>query len=347
MKKFLVYILSVYVPLLSGIALINYIVDPGHIYSRDQVDDIIEGARMGLNVVNVSDIDDRVYKKKLAELYHDRIFDYLVIGSSRSMTISEDCLNGASLLNLGVSGCKLEEMIAYYQICKENRISYKNVIIGTDPSLFNQNDGDERWKSIASEFYEYKGIDNGNATNEFKLTLIQNLFSPTYFRSSIIEIPKLKSSTMKLKYAKTYKNEGITKRTDGSIYYGKEYREKPQSWVDDDAATHWHGMFNRFDNFSEERCQIFEDLIASFRQDDVKIYFWCCPYHPVFYKRILKLKGMPVSIDYVYQYARDNGFKLIGAFNPNDIELTNKDFYDAFHLRKEVVDKLIIRGLGR
>ena len=345
MKKFIIYVLSIVIPIFGGMALVNYLVDPGHIYSSSYIEDVVEGARRGLCVTNVGNMDERIFKKKLIEVYKGKEFDYLVIGSSRVMTISEDCLNGSTLLNLGVSGSKLEDMIALYQICKENGVTFKNVIIGADPTLFNENDNDNRWESIGSYYYAYKGRKSIDTNFEFQITLIENLFSPSYFKSAVSDIPTAFEGNAKIEYVKTFINDGGTKRPDGSIYYAKEYRENPQSWVDADATTCCHGSFYNFDSFSEERKSIFIEFVETLHNNGTNIIIWCCPYHPLFYKRALEMKGLPPSISFISEYAEEHGYKLIGSFNPEDLSLTNKDFYDGFHVRKEVVDKIIQKSL--
>lgn len=345
MKKFIIYVLSIIVPIFGGMALVNYLVDPGHIYSDSYIEDVVEGARKGLCVTNVGNMDERIFKKKLIEIYKGKAFDYLAIGSSRVMTISEDCLKGGTLLNLGVSGSKLEDMIALYQICKENGITFNNVIIGTDPTLFNENDNDSRWESIGSYYYAYKGAESINTNWEFQKTLIQNLFSPSYFQSTVRDIPTTLEKSDKIKYVKTYINDGGTKRPDGSIYYPKEYRENPQSFVDADATTCCHASFNNFESFSEDRKNIFTEFVETLHNKGANIIIWCCPYHPIFYKRALEMKGLPPSISFITKYAKEKGFKLIGSFNPEDLSLTNKDFYDGFHVRKETVDEILLKSL--
>ena len=205
------------------------------------------------------------------------------------MTISEDCLNGSTLLNLGVSGSKLEDMIALYQICKENEVTFKNVIIGADPTLFNENDNDNRWESIGSYYYAYKGRKSIDTNLEFQITLIENLFSPSYFKSAVSDIPTAFEGNAKIEYVKTFINDGGTKRPDGSIYYAKEYRENPQSWVDADATTCCHGSFYNFESFSEERKNIFIEFVETLHNNGTNIIIWCCPYHPIFYKRALEI----------------------------------------------------------
>lgn len=345
MKKFIIYVLTTIIPIFGGIALINYVVDPGHIYSSSYIDNVVEGARKGLCVANVSNMDERIFKKKLTEVYRGKKFDYLIIGSSRVMTISEDCLKGGKALNLGVSGSKLEDMVALYQICKENGISFKNVIIGTDPTLFNANDKDSRWKSIGSYYNAYKGDNNYDVNKAFKITLLKNLFSPSYFKSAIKGIPSALVRSAKLEYVESYMNDGGTKRPDGSIYYAKEYRENPQSWVDNDAVTCKHGSFNDFTSFSEDRKAIFTEFVETLNSNGSNIIILCCPYHPIFYKRAIAMKGLPPSITFIKEYAKNNNYKIIGSFNPDDLGLTRKDFYDGFHVRKETVDRILLNEL--
>ena len=345
MKKFIIYVLSIIIPVFGGMALINFLVDPGHVYSSSYIEDVVEGARRGLCVTNVGNMDERIFKKKLIEVYKDKEFDYLVIGSSRVMTISEDCLSGSTLLNLGVSGSKLEDMIALYQICKENGITFKNVIIGTDPTLFNANDKDSRWESIGSYYYAYNGAGNIDTESEFQRTLIQNLFSPSYFQSSIKAIPNALAGSLKIQYVKTYINEGGAKRPDGSIYYAREYRETPQPSVDADAVTCCHGSFNNFNSFSEERKRIYTEFVETLHNSGANIIIWCCPYHPIFYKRALEMKGLPPSISFISKFSKESGFKIIGSFNPDDLGLSNKDFYDGFHVKKETVDRILLKAL--
>lgn len=346
MRKFILYVLSIVVPVFGGMAITNYIIDPGYIYSNcSYIDEVVEGAKRGLNVTNVVNMDERIFKKKLIEVYRGKAFDYLIIGSSRVMTISEDCLKGASALNLGVSGSKLEDMVALYQICKENNVTFKNVIIGVDPTLFNANDNDNRWESIGFYYYAFKGAKGNDSELNYQKTLIQNLFSPSYFKSAITNLPSASLGESKIEYVKTFINDGATKRPDGSIYYDKKYRESQQTTVDADAATCCHGSFNNFNSFSEERKVIFTDFVETMHRNGANIIMWCCPYHPIFYKRAIAMTGLPLSISFIQKYAKSNNFRIIGSFNPDELGLTREDFYDGFHVKKETVDRIISNEL--
>ena len=49
---------------------------------------------------------------------------------------------------------------------------------------------------------------------------------------------------------------------------------------------------------------------------------------------------MVEGFDYIDNYAKKNGFKIISSFNPDDVGFKNTDFYDAAHSRKESIDRL-------
>lgn len=346
MRKFLIYLSIVLPVVLGGLALVNYLIDPGHIYSTRYIDEVIEGARRGLNATNVSNIDERIYKKKLIELYKGKSFDYLVLGSSRVLTISEDALNGKSLINLGVSGCTLQDMMAFFQICKKQSIHYKHVIIGVDPALFNANNDDSRWKSIAEYYASFIGEKNTERNYE----PLANLFSPSYFKSAIDYLPKLFDDKNKIRYTKTVRNgggtlrnaaEGGTRRPDGSIYYAKNFIEKPQTEVDKHAETYSHGSFKDFQSLSENQTDRFIQLLNAIRTEGADVTFFRCPYHPIFYKRIVRMQGVQESMAWIERYASENSIPLIASFNPADVGFHNTDFYDGVHVRKESIDRLI------
>ena len=69
------------------------------------------------------------------------------------------------------------------------------------------------------------------------------------------------------------------------------------------------------------------------------------PLHPLSYKKIRELKGARDAFEFVDRYAKENNIPLIGSFNPADEGLTESDFYDGPHVRKEIMDKIVEREL--
>ena len=339
MKRFVLYIGGIIIVTFCGIASVNYSIDPGHIYSMDNLDGIIEGVKGGQNVEGVTNINERLYKTKLIEINKGKTFDYIALGSSRVMTLSEDALNGESLRNLGVSGCKIEDMIALYQICLSNNVRFSNAIIAADPTFFNAFDDDTRWHSIKNYYDVFMDVKSEGSYDWYKL---ENLFSASYFQSSVEALPNEISGKNQLHYVDTYINDGFTNRTDGSIYYDRNYRNRPQDVIDKEAMTWKHGSFNQFDTISHERVELFERLINRMKSDGVNVIFLQTPFHPVFYQRIFKIQGVVDAINYINIFAQKNDIDIIGSFNPSIVNFANNDFYDAAHPRKESLDVMLI-----
>jgi hypothetical protein len=327
----------------GGIAFVNYTVDPGNIYhSQECIDKIIEGIKKGYNVEGITNLDERLYKLRFAELHKGENFDYLALGSSRILTISEDMLNGSSLINLGISGCHIEELIAFYQICKDFNIHFSNVLVAADPSLFNGHEIDDRWTSTYLDYYfnEFMGICATEQKRDWRT--VWNFFSVSYFKAALKSY--MEDHTI-LTYVKTVKNNGNTFLTDGSFYWGKSVRETPQSVVDEEAKTELFNLYNNFDSISSKRVALFTRLIEGIKGDNVTIYFVCPPFHPIFYKKLLNTKGAVDAFNLIDSFAINNNIPIIGSFNPADEGLNKSNFYDGPHVRIECLEKIVKREL--
>ena len=343
MKHFVCYMVTLFVIVFGGIALVNYTFDPAHVYgSKKCIDTIIEGIKKGYNVEGITNLDERLYKLKYAELHKGEAFDYLALGSSRILTVSEDILHGASIMNLAISGCQIEEIIAYYQICKDFSIHVSNVLIAVDPSLFNGHNIDGRWESKSLRYYYDEYMGNSTTEQGTNVDLVWNLFSVPYFKVALLSGMTPKDT---LTYVKTAMNKGATYRTDGSYYWSKSVREAPQSVVDEKAQTIHFNLYEDFNDISEERIALFKRLMEGFKADCVRVYLVRCPFHPIFYNKLLKTKGAIVAFNYIDSYAKNNHIPLIGSFNPADEGLDSSGFYDGPHVRKEYLDKIVEREL--
>lgn len=341
MKKLLLYLVCVFLPIITGVAITNYVLDPGEAYSNQFTDRIIEAHSKQLNVTNAPiNLDDRSYKRKLCELYRGKTFDYLVLGHSRAQSVSSDMFKGASLLNLWVGGGQLEESVAFYEICKENNIRYKHVILCADPAaLFNENYADTRWRSLGDYYYRFL---NKKKEFHFDFTRIENLFSFSYFQTA------LKQDTPEdMKFVKSIENKGRTYRADGSMGFAESTRKRSQVEVDNAARTEMPVMFNDFTTLSEERLQVFDALVQAIRKDGADVYLLCSPYHPLFYKRIENVEGLRDGMKYIEEYAKKNHIEMIGHFNSNqDVAFSNKDFIDHAHQRRDYIVRLLRNHLG-
>lgn len=337
MRHFVILVSSYLILIFSVIAIINYYVDPSHYYyARDKyVNKVLSGLNDGKNVVIYANIDERSLQEKFALSHKNDSFDYVILGGSRVMTISEDAFHGSKVLNLGVSGGMIEDIIAYYELCRENGISTNNIILGIDPTLFNESIIHPEWRTIGKYYFNFMGLKTPFLS--FDNELIKNLFSPSYFRSSIKTIPNLQKNRS-VDISDTYINDGFTRRKDGSIYYNIEKRNASMKQVDAEADS--KGVWYDYESLSETRVKTFEFFVNQLCEGEAKVYFFRCPYHPLFYKKIKGLGGIKKGADYIEKYAKKHDIELIGDYNPDLMGYTKECFYDANHVRKEIIDEL-------
>jgi len=163
---------------------VNYYGDAGSIFHKGKVAQIAEYLVEGYNVANVDNIDERDLQRSIIKL-SKTIPSVIVLGSSRIMLIHADYFKTNSFMNHGVSGASIEDMIAIYQLYKMKGMLPKIILIGIDPWIFNKNNGQGRWKTLATEYESFFSSET-NIKNSFThFDKYYQLFSPSYFQSSV------------------------------------------------------------------------------------------------------------------------------------------------------------------
>ena len=314
-------------------------VDPAFVLNATYMNKVILGVQQGYNVTNLTNLDERKFKRSIAQAHSNEEISFLIIGPSQIMTASKEAFpDTCSMLNLGMSACRIEDYIAMYEICKEYNISYKNIIIAIDPSLFNGSCEEKRWESNSLYYYRFFGKKDKSQISKI-YAYIKNLFSLSYFQESWKML--MSSGLPEVKYTDIFENELSTYDANGSLTYGKKYRETPQSETDS-LALYWeHGTFMNYTEISHDKKEQFEQLINALKSDSTKIYFAFCPYHPLFYPRLTNGYGFSKAVDYLYNYAQENDIKIIGSYNPNEVGFDNTFYYDAAHARKVHINNMI------
>lgn len=337
MKRFLIYAFIIVVPILTGIGIVNYVVDPAHVLNKQMQRFIADGIGQGYSITNLINQDERIFKRNVAEVYSKDTIDYLILGPSQIMTITSP-VDSITVLNLGVSACRIQDYLAFYEICKEYGIHYVNVLVAIDPSLFNEEFVDVRWKSNSQYYYRFK-----NRKDEIKIVDdFEKLFSVSYFQEAI---KSLQSSEPQMEPCYTKETENINSTYDcfGSLTYGETYREMAQSKTDSLASNELHGSFANYNSLSMSTQKDFELLFDSLRITGANIYIVESPYHPMLYDRLMESKGFCQAVEYIEQFAVTNNIRLCGTYNPSDAGLKNESFYDGAHMKKEIANEFLFR----
>lgn len=315
-------------------ASINYFVDPAHVFSSDTyTEQMINILKSGHNVTNVSEFNYRILRKRMVEIHNNEHFDYLIIGDSRIIQISEDMMN-KKILNLGLSAGIFSEFVALYELCKEENITYDNLIINLSPFSFcEQNKKAQNDGSLDKYFFNFTKI---QIQEDFKLSMYVNLVELSYLKLSIKSLIKtlVGMHTSPMATDKT-QNEKTTIRLDGSRYFPTDIQ---QGEVDKAAAV-MPITFNY--KSSPMLLRVFQKLIDDCKNNNVKLFLLKVPYHPTFYKKQYDNKLSAYQISMVDSIAKMNNVQMFGSYNPKDIGFTNHDFYDGAHLRYSSETKFV------
>ena len=317
-------------PIVVVVSIVNYCVDPAGIYHGEEyADKIIFGLQKMKNVTNVDCCcNQRIFKKKYAELCKNKHYNYLILGSSRVLEISENIIP-AMLLNLGMFSSGIQDIIAMHEICAENKISYDTIIIGMDfYTLSYRNDAS--WKEIDEYFYRFI---KKNKLFHCNIEKIRNIFSVSYFQQAINK----KRGNVEYVDFWCSQNEGLTFHTDGSACFPVSMRTRSEREVNHLARN------NKLEiqNISSDNIEYMELLIKDLISRNIKIYFFFAPYHPIYYYRLKKDKNAAENERLLHTIAERFGIDTIGSFDPEAGGFVCSDFYDATHPKTETIDRIL------
>lgn len=326
----------------------NYFIDPANLFkSTSYYEEIARVLLNGKNIARLSNFDERLVKKYYIEGLTEKK-EIVVLGSSRVMLLDSDMFPEHSFFNSSVSSASLEDDIALYWMLRKKELTPHVVIIGLDPWILNKSNGNTAYKSIQKEYEEGLAYSKGSSKEKFSLpfsTKYTQLISPGYFQTSFkMWIDNLgKEKNTETFYETSDKiSDNIMRRADGSINYGIKYRSAGREEVDSLAATFVRdpSMLNNFNRLDPELISNFEAFVKILKEDKVAVIFYLPPYHPVVYKSLVtseRYKTILEAQSYFEKYAQDNNIKLLGSYNPADMELGEDDFYDAMHQDLESV----------
>lgn len=348
--KFLWIVFSVFMALLMTIAAVNYRYDPANLFGGDAYEAGI--ARLlseGKNVANVTDYDERVLQKYYVEQLSSSK-DVLVLGSSRSMNIGARQFPGKAFFNASVSGATLEDYYAIIQLYRARNLLPNMIVLGVDPWIFNQNNGQTRWKSLEAEyrqslFLKKPGEVRLTPAGGKNLSRYQQLFSLDYFQASI----KTKKRKARGYYATSDTQLDVNIRiADGSISYRREFALRKTEEVSEVArrmaAKKPLYSLDKFSELDPTYISRFEGLIARLREEGVEVVLFLPPYHPDMYAAMMNKGSSALLVAeaerYIRRFAEQQHLFVLGAYAPDSALCDRDEFFDEMHPRPTCINKI-------
>lgn len=348
MRKFALKIFGFF-PILLLVILINWKIDPANIYQKEYEGNAANILISGQNIVGMNNYDERIFQEKIIEK-SKKCPDTIILGSSRIMTLSSDAIEIENYWNHGMSGAGLFDYIGILGIYKKYGKMPKKIIIGVDPWILNDENGDTRYQSIMLYINEFKMLFNNKDKASFKIPSFDKelqLLSLSYFQSSIEFIIKT-SNGKRCDYYGTLEKDGHENRIryiDGSIEYEKNIREISVEKVNNLAKSYIAGEIYQIENYKElskKNSLMFEKMVEYLQENGIQICFYLSPYHPLVYNYLKENKDYQMVLqaeDYFRDIAKKRKIQVYGSYDPFLLECEENDFQDGMHLKRSSMSK--------
>lgn len=342
MKRFLIKILLWGLPMLLIIVLVNYYGDAANLYKTDLEKSMARIIMKDLNVTNIKNFNDRMFQKEIANLKKSPP-QILVMGSSRTMLIGSNFFPKKDIYNSSVSGASLEDLVAIYQIYKERKLSPYKIIIGIDPWIFNKNNEQVRWKSLADYYYRFLNRNQVNLSYVWDKYL--QLISLSYFQSSVRNMPKRIFDKSGPEATTQIRNQTNTWLTDGSLTYPEKFRNTTIDQIESKIHAYKTGEIYSIENFekiSQNNWTHFKMLVEDMEKNDIEIEFLLAPYPPSVYDKLEKEYLMVhLTEEKILKLADSKNIKVYGSYNPYKLEMNIEHFYDGMHANEKGIQKIL------
>ena len=359
-----------FLPLLLLMVGINAHVDPGNVLGTGERERrLAEDLQAGHEVRVASGYDEMLLQRRCAERMHRRV-DVLILGSSRSMTISAASFPGRTIWNGSVSSAAIEDYIAIEQAFEDRGLRPRAVLIGLDPWVLS---APLRNASVALDAERQRGLKRiglGSGAERGALPPARSarsryleLLSPAYFQASLSVLASggwasLREGRRRVsgEPQASMVAAGNLVHPDGSLAWGprledrttEEVRQLARSYAARPPAALLAG------ELLPERRRLLEAFVARLQDDGVAVAFWLAPFHPDTYP-ILRASEPPSIIEAAESafraLAASRGVPVIGSFDPSAAGARPEDFVDEHHLRRGATLRLLggagVSALGR
>lgn len=340
-------------PVLFALVFTNCYIDPAnvfHDYSEEIAESIVSGNATHFGGSNVN---EREVKHNLIMKMPDEV-GCIAVGPSLVMGVSSEMVGSDAFYNLGESWASFYDILAQFGLMEVYGKKAKRVVFCVDSFFFDNNilKFDLRYEGL-KEYADYMiGILNGEKAEipqERNLkeieTKVRQLFSVTYFQAAIDLVQTENAyvvgerwGTVKKDFNKDYY------RPDASWAYGESYKNRTEEDVKNDSEVYdIERLLSRGKHIDKYNKEIFEKLIQYLLDQGAEVELFLCPLAPSLWKRIeMERAEYPILSElkaYADSIAKKYDLKMTGCYDPYELEMKDKDFYDARHVRHEALGR--------
>lgn len=349
--------LALFIPILALMAAVSYRVDPSGLFWGAGFERMASEMMLdGQYILGYERLNGRLLNETYAKNVREAP-QVLVDGSSRVMLI-DSSFTDKTLYNAGNVAADVYDMYNAYYIFEKEGLEPEILVLGLDPWLFSDGSEalDKMGRSDPRMYAEFMGEELGYTDLEYekpnKLKKYLALIDPSYFQGSVKYYFRDKSADVEPVAVAPEDIEDlddIVKCPDGSIIYDVKFRTRPQAEADNDAMTaanvEYIARLYGFDSISERHMERFIRFIEYLQAKGIKVIFYLPAYHPFLYDKMQEKPEIYHCVfeleDWLIELRDRYGIEVYGSYSPYKLELTNEDFMDGLHLRRESIRKII------
>ena len=353
-RKCFGFVLFVLPPLLIMLYM-NIIVDAGNVFHNSN-EAVSKGILSGnASYCSTGNFAEREVKRYLIENMPKNV-GVLAFGPSLVMCVNSDIVGTDSFYNLGESAADFYDILAQFRLLDLYQVKYQKVILCVDSLFFNEKyymqSGlrNEKLKPYALDMISELQGRNERLPSKISLTISNT----KYFLNRSVQVLSL--SYLKANVQVLHKDSGILQKErygiwdgtvdcshympDASWVYNLDFQHRSEESVvkgcssyDMDNVMWWpEGT-----HVSEHSKEIFMLLMKKLKEENIEVLLFLCPLPPSLWNRydVEKRPFLPELEEFVTKFSSDNGIPVTGSYNPYNLGIEDKDFYDARHVRRE------------
>ena len=346
-RKWVIEYFIVLLLLCLGIATINYLIDSANTYHPDFEETMAMSLADNKTIYYKGNFNERLLHKLYINKTND-IKNTIIVGSSRGMLLDKHIISENNMFNHCVSGGIFEDMYAVLGGYKQKKMLPNSVIIEIDPWCLNENNKEDRWGTWFDLYQYLNDIISNDMSIKEKIafdSFLTNLFSFSLFISNIrygvknfLSLKKIREQSM---FTHRIDETYYTRFDDGSILYSDQYVRQAESNISKKISsaigTNVYSQMEGFSDISEKKKAQLNNLIIWLKKNNIEVTLFLAPFPPTIYEYFMNSQFVVVADVENYLKSLSNMFniKIRGSFDPNKIGLSDTDFYDRLHAKKE------------
>lgn len=377
MSRFLLKLVLL-MPLLLGMAWVNWSVDPAILFMEHQED---PSRHPYVNLVARDLLAGRPHRLKTGYsdfLLDELVFrgrpqiDTLVFGTSIAKPIHEGLFGSPRFWNASVTGSRIEEMIVAYQLALDCGLHPRHVLIEIDGRSLGQRahvppskvlrkafrrlgfpdetQSESIWHMVAQAIVP--GREAADPANEHgPFYPYDELVSPRYFQFTVAFLarqwwaPAKRSQEPASQFGEA--NEALV-YPDGSVeWWNNALVQTPETIRQKFDELHTTAIADEAYRPVPQKCSLYEAFVTDLLHADVEVEFVLLPPNPWYYERAEKEwkragKQLPSveSEAAIRLLAAKHNIPVRGSLDPHRLGVTEADYIDDVHLRRKAVERI-------